>query len=206
VEFGLFQRSAARLLTFGVAAVSGVGVSVYAAASVATHLAQSLVVGPPAETLIRATVVPQLPNRTAKADRAALLLNSPSYTDFSPAIVALAFSPAAAAPDRSAIPAYTNGLLNDAQIAGIESRLRLTPPQAKHWPAVAAALRDLGRRYFQPRRQHQNAARKIDVKSPEVQRLIETAMPLIQQLSNDQKREVRQLVRIIGLEIVAAQI
>jgi len=44
------------------------------------------------------------------------------------------------------------------------------------------------------------------VKSPEVQRLIETAMPLIQQLSNDQKREVRQLVRIIGLETVAAQI
>jgi len=71
---------------------------------------------------------------------------------------------------------------------------------------VAAALRDLGRKYFQPRRQRQNVAQKIDVKSPEVQRLIETAMPLIQQLSNDQKREVRQLVRIIGLEIVAAQI
>jgi hypothetical protein len=82
----------------------------------------------------------------------------------------------------------------------------LTPPQAKHWPAVAAALRDLGRRYFHSRRQHPNAARKIEVNSPEVQRLIETAMPLIQQLSNDQKREVRQLVRIIGLETVAAQI
>ena len=202
----MFQRSAAHLLTFGVAAVSVVGVTVYAAASVATHLAQSLVVGPPGETLITAAVAPQLPNRTAKADRAALLLNSPSYADFSPAIVALAFSPAAAAIDRSATPTYTNGLLNDAQIAGIESRLRLTPPQAKHWPAVAAALRDLGRRYFQSRRQHQNVARRIDVKSPEVQRLIETAMPLIQQLSNDQKREVRQLVRIIGLETVAAQI
>ena len=42
--------------------------------------------------------------------------------------------------------------------------------------------------------------------SPEVQRLIEAAMPLIQQLSDDQKREVRQLVRIIGLETVALQI
>jgi len=202
----LYQRSAAHFLTLGVAAVSVIGVTVYAAASVATHLAQSLVVGPPAETLITAAVVPQLPNRTAKTDRAALLLNSPSYTDFSPAVVALAFSPGAAARNRSEVPAYSNGLLNDAQIAGIESRLRLTPPQAKHWPAVAAALRDLGHRYFQSRRQHQNAARKIEVNSPEVQRLIETAMPLIQQLSNDQKREVRQLVRIIGLETVAAQI
>ncbi len=196
----MYQRSAAHFLTFGIAAVSVVGVTVYAAASVATHLAQSLVVGPPAETLIMTAVVPQLPNRMAKADRAALLLNSPSYTDFSPVVVALAFSPAAAALDRADMPAYTNGLLNDAQI------VRLTPPQAKHWPAVAAALRDLGRRYFQSRRQHQNTARMIDVRSPEVQRLIEAAMPLIQQLSNDQKREVRQLVRIIGLETVAAQI
>jgi hypothetical protein len=104
------------------------------------------------------------------------------------------------------MPGSSNGLLNEAQIAGIESRLRLTPPQAKHWPAVAAALRDLGRRYFQSRRQHQKVALRIDVKSPEVQRLIQTAMPLIQQLSNEQKREVRQLVRIIGLETVAAQI
>jgi hypothetical protein len=190
------------LLALGVAAVSVVGVTVYAATGVATYLAQSLVVVP-AEAIIMAAV-PQLPNRTAKADRAALLLDCPSYTNFSPSVVALALSLAAL--NRADVPGYSNGLLNDAQIAGIESRLRLTPPQAKHWPAVAAALRNLGRRYFQSRRQHQNAARKIEVNSPEVQRLIETAMPLIQQLSNDQKREVRQLVRIIGLETVASQI
>jgi hypothetical protein len=68
------------------------------------------------------------------------------------------------------------------------------------------ALRDIGRRYFQPRHRHQNVARKIDVNSVEVRRLIEAAMPLILQLSEDQKREVRQLVRIIGLETVASQI
>jgi hypothetical protein len=200
----LYRRLAAHFVAFSVAAVSVVGVTVYAAAGVTTYLAQSLVVVP-AKPIIMADV-PQLPNRTAKADRAALLLDSPSYTNFSPAVVALALSPGAAARNRSEVPENSNGLLNDAQIAGIESRLRLTPPQAKHWPAVAAALRDVGRRYFQSRRQHQNAARKIDVNSPEVQRLIETAMPLIQQLSNDQKREVRQLVRIIGLETVASQI
>jgi hypothetical protein len=42
--------------------------------------------------------------------------------------------------------------------------------------------------------------------SPEVQRLIETATPLILQLREDQKREVRQLVRIIGLQTIASQI
>jgi hypothetical protein len=71
---------------------------------------------------------------------------------------------------------------------------------------VAAALRSLGRKYFHSRRPHQNAARKIDVNSPEVQRVVEAALPLIQQLSDVQKHEVRQLVRIIGLETVASQI
>ena len=72
--------------------------------------------------------------------------------------------------------------------------------------AVAAALRNVGRRYFQSRGRDHKVARKVDVNSPEVQQLIQAAVPLIQQLSNDQKREVRQLVRIIGLETVAAQI
>jgi hypothetical protein len=200
----VYQRWAARFLTLGVAAVLIVGVTAYAAGGVITYLARSLVVGP--AKAIPMAAVPQMPNRMAKADRAALLLNSPSYTNFSPSFVALAFSPAAAAPDPSNAPGNLNGLLNDAQIVGIEKRLRLTPQQAKHWPAVAAALRSLGRRYFQSGRRHQYAAPKIDVNSPEVQRLIETAMPLIQELSDDQKREVRQLVRLIGLETIASQI
>jgi hypothetical protein len=198
------QRWAARFLALGVAAVLVVGVTAYAAGGVSTYLAQSLVFVP--TKAITMADVPQMPNRTAKADRAALLLDSPSYTNFSPSFVALALSPAAAAPNPSNVPGNLNGLLNDAQIVGIENRLQLTPQQAKHWPAVAAALRSLGRRYFQSRRPHQYAAPKIDVNSPEVQRLIETAMPLIQQLSDDQKREVRQLVRLIGLETVASQI
>ena len=141
-------------------------------------------------------------NRTAKADRVALLLNSSSYTDFNPSLLARAISSTAGAFDRRADLSGTSiGLLNDAQLAGIESRLRLTPRQAEYWPAVAVALRDIGRKYFQPRR-----LRKIDVNSAEVQRLIETATPLILLLSEDQKREVRHLVRLIGLETVASRI
>ena len=197
------QRWAVRIVALGVAAVLVVGVTVYAAGSVITYVAQSFVIRTAKATAITRAPEPQMPNRTAKADRAALLLNSPSYTNFSPSDIALTLSSFAASPNPPEVPGR---LLSDAQIARIENRLRFTPQQAKHWPAVAAALRSLGRKYFHSRRPHQNAARKIDLNSPEVQRLIEAALPLIQELSDVQKHEVRQLVHIIGLETVASQI
>ena len=46
----------------------------------------------------------------------------------------------------------------------------------------------------------------IDINSPEVQKLIWAAMPLLMRLREDQKSEVRKLARVIGLEQVAAQI
>jgi hypothetical protein len=195
------QRWAVRIVALGVAAVLVVGVTVYAAGSVTTYIAQSFVVKPAKATALTMATEPQMPNRTAKADRAVLLLDSPSYTNFSPSDIALALSSFAALNP----PDVPGRLLSDAQVAGIEKRLRFTPQQAQHWPAVAAALRSLGRKYFHSRRPHQNAARKIDVNSPEVQRVVEAALPLIQQLSDVQKHEVRQLVRIIGLETVASQ-
>jgi hypothetical protein len=201
----LLQRSTDRILALAIATTLVAAVTAYAAASVTAYMVQPFAVGPRQTIVI--TAEPQMANRTAKADRVALLLDSPSYADFSPSLLALAVSSAIGAFDsRSNWSGISSGLLNDAQIAGIESRLRLTRRQAEYWPAVAVALRDIGRRYFQPRHRHQNVARKIDVNSVEVRRLIEAAMPLILQLSEDQKREVRQLVRIIGLETVASQI
>jgi hypothetical protein len=49
-------------------------------------------------------------------------------------------------------------------------------------------------------------APQIDVNSAEVQQLINAATPLLMRLSEEQKREVRALARIIGLETVAARI
>ena len=46
----------------------------------------------------------------------------------------------------------------------------------------------------------------IDPESEEVQQLKSAAMPLLFQLREDQKSEVRSLARIIGLEKVAAMI
>ena len=185
----------------GIAAASvAVIVTAYAAGGSA-YVAQAPV---PERTQISVpTAEPQMSNRKAKSDRVALLLNGPSYTGFDPSYL----RPAITAPilNRQS-GASDTGILNDAQIAGLESRLRLTKHQASYWPAVAAALRDVGRRYFHRRTQRQNVGQKIDVNSPEVKRLIEAATPLIQTFSEVQKREVRQLVRIIGLETVASHI
>ena len=53
---------------------------------------------------------------------------------------------------------------------------------------------------------HATAAPPIDPDSAEVQQLKSAAMPLLFQLREDQKNEVRTLARLIGLERVAAQI
>jgi hypothetical protein len=103
-------------------------------------------------------------------------------------------------------PAASGAILDDAQIAGIRSRLRLTADQAEYWPAVEVALRDVVRTQFRDTRRHGHPKTSIDTNAPEVQKLIYAAMPLLMRLREDQKHEVRKLARVIGLESVASQI
>jgi hypothetical protein len=97
-------------------------------------------------------------------------------------------------------------LLSDAQIAGIKERLKLSPSQEYYWPAVENALRAVARKIHTARQADPNATAAIDPDSAEVGQLKSAAMPLLFQLREDQKREVRQLARLIGLEKVAAMI
>jgi hypothetical protein len=98
-------------------------------------------------------------------------------------------------------------LLSDAQIAGIKERLKLSSAQESYWPAVETALRAVARKIHATRQADPSAAGvPIDPDSEEVQQLKSAAMPLLFQLREDQKREVRSLARIIGLEKVAAMI
>ena len=97
-------------------------------------------------------------------------------------------------------------LLSDAQIAGIKERLQLSSSQEYYWPAVETALRAVARRLHATRQTDPNGAVHIDPDSAEVQQLKSAAMPLLFQLREDQKREVRQLAHLIGLEKVAAMI
>ena len=104
-------------------------------------------------------------------------------------------------------PQKSYALLSDAQIAGIKQKLRLSSSQEYYWPAVETALRAVAHKVEIARRSNPSAtAAQLDPDSPEVQELKSAAMPLLFQLRDDQKEEVRKLARVIGLEKVAAAI
>jgi len=102
-------------------------------------------------------------------------------------------------------PQKSYALLSDAQIAGIKDRLKLSSSQESYWPAVENALRAVARKIHATKQTDPNAV-PIDPDAEEVQQLKSAAMPLLFQLREDQKREVRTLARLIGLEKVAAMI
>ena len=114
--------------------------------------------------------------------------------------------PKAAAPAKPPVQKnYT--LLSDAQIAGIKDRLKLSPDQESCWPGVEKSLRAIARKMHANRQSDPAAgAPPIDPDWEEVQQLKSAAMPLLFQLREDQKREVRALARVIGLERVASMI
>lgn len=103
-------------------------------------------------------------------------------------------------------PPAKSGLLDDGQISGLKGRLRLTSDQAEYWPAVEAALRDVAHTHLRGSKPSAGGKVNIDTNSPEVQKLIWAAMPLLMRLREDQKSEVRKLARVIGLDQVASQI
>jgi hypothetical protein len=125
---------------------------------------------------------------------------------------------AAAIPTRSLAPASekrpappakkdTGTLFNDAQLANIKTRLRLSAYQEQYWPPVESALRDIGWHAAHEKLHGGNVHTRlaeIDPDGPEVQRLKSAAFPLIMSMNDDQKREVRMLAQVMGLERVAA--
>jgi hypothetical protein len=125
------------------------------------------------------------------------------------------FAPAPLAPPKpkpklvaKPAPQKSYALLSDVQIAGIKERLKLSAAQESYWPAVETALRAVARKIHATRQGDPKAtgAQPIDPDAEEVQQLKSAAMPLLFQLREDQKQEVRTLARLIGLEQVAAAI
>jgi hypothetical protein len=144
------------------------------------------------------------PLRQAYASTAPADIGLPK--ELAPVVVAPAAPPkpkAVAKPQ----PQKNYALLSDVQIAGIKDRLKLSASQESYWPPVEAALRAVARKIHAGRQANPTAAGvPIDPESEEVQQLKSAAMPLLFQLREDQKSEVRSLARIIGLEKVAAMI
>jgi hypothetical protein len=148
---------------------------------------------------LRQAFAAQTPAEAMPPQIAAPQAVTPAATPQAPLTPKLAAKPA---------PQKSYALLSDAQIAGIKQRLALSPDQEYYWPAVESALRAVAQKIHATRQADPHAASSvpIDPDSAEVQQLKSAAMPLLFQLREDQKREVRSLARLIGLEKVAAQI
>jgi hypothetical protein len=98
-------------------------------------------------------------------------------------------------------------VLSDTQIASIKGRLKLTADQQQMWPAVEQALRSLSyaKKPADEIRSVSMRTADIDPDSNEVQRLKSAAFPLLMSFSDDQKRELRILAHVNGLEKLASQ-
>jgi hypothetical protein len=154
------------------------------------------------------TTAPSVPN-TALAYAAPLAAEpaKPERKEIVAAITAVPLPPHRPKQLRSLPPPPQSALLDDTHIASIKTRLQLTSEQVEYWPAVEEALRDIARTQLRGHSRHAAGGKvNIDVNSPEVQKLVWAAMPLLMRMREDQKREVRKLARVIGLDSVASQI
>ncbi len=105
----------------------------------------------------------------------------------------------AAAPAKPSAHRNARQVLNDAQISSIKKRLALTPDQERHWPAVEAALRQMAWK------KTPGQTAKVDMSTVDVDGLKSAAFPLVMSFSDDQKRELRSLANLLGLESVASR-
>jgi hypothetical protein len=114
--------------------------------------------------------------------------------------------PAAAAKPPTPKPVHrSNTVLNDAQIASIKRRLNLTPDQERYWPAVEAELRKM--EYAKrPAAGGNTRTASVDMSKVNVEGLKSAGYPLVMSFNDDQRRELRSLVHLLGLESVMAGI
>jgi len=89
--------------------------------------------------------------------------------------------------------------------------LNLTPDQASLWPAVETALRNISYAKGKDTKvaglgngTARGPMAYVDTNSAEVQRLKYAALPLIMRLNEDQKREVKSMAYVMGLEGVTS--
>ena len=117
-------------------------------------------------------------------------------------------APARAAPEAKAAPVKpaasnreSRQVLNSAQIASIKKRLGLTPEQERYWPAVEASLRQMAWK----KSDKKGEAKVVDMSTVDVDGLKSAAFPLVMSFNDEQKRELRSLAHLLGLESVASR-
>jgi hypothetical protein len=155
-----------------------------------------------------AAAVPPLEDRLRQADALQSRFADPQMDGLGPSVAPVENPPLPVSRPKAAdLPpvqiSYT--LLSDIQIAAIKERLRMNETQAKYWPPVEAALRALARKMHETRTAG-TARGTVALTDSDAEQLQTAAGPLLRQLREDQKREVRALARIIGLDVVASRI
>jgi hypothetical protein len=116
--------------------------------------------------------------------------------DAAPAKITLA-----SASSKPAIPKKSNAVLNDSQIASIKKRLNLTPEQQRYWPAVEAELRKMEYKRDSSGKSTQGTRMaSVDISKVNVEGLKSAGFPLVMSFSEEQKRELRTLTHLLGLD------
>jgi hypothetical protein len=116
------------------------------------------------------------------------------------ALASVSSKPAAAPVNRPV--RRSNAVLNDSQIASIRKRLNLTPDQERYWPAVEAELRKM--EYNKSAQGTRMAS--IDMTKMDVEGLKSAGFPLVMSFNDDQRRELKSLAHLLGLESVMSGI
>jgi hypothetical protein len=118
-----------------------------------------------------------------------------SYLAF-PNAIRPAFVPVTAKP----LPKASNALLNDATLASMKARLRLSRSQERYWPPVENALRLVVGKLYEGHKRNPSSGMPIDLDGSDMQQLKSAVGPFLKQLNETQKNEIRALARIVGLE------
>ena len=108
----------------------------------------------------------------------------------------------ASATAKPVIKPRSNLVLNDSQIASIKKRLSLTPEQERYWPAVETELRKM--EYSKKSASGGSRMASIDMSKVNVEGLKNAGFPLVMSFSDDQRRELKSLAHLLGLESVMA--
>ena len=112
---------------------------------------------------------------------------------------------AAAVASKPASTRRSNAVLNDAQIASIKKRLNLTRDQERYWPAVEAELRKMEyKRDAKGKSAQGTRMAQVDMSRVDVEGLKSAGFPLVMSFNDDQRRELKSLAHLLGLESVMA--
>ncbi len=229
----MYGRRRRGALLFGVALLGGAGVGGLAAGYTARFPSEGSSTAPvtvaemapadvvsmrfPADwTEAAAEAAPRLLAFASADDSVALFSPKPIY----PVTQANTDSPAAAeaAPAAAAKPTLasaatkpvpkpvrrSNTVLSESQITGIKKRLNLTPDQERYWPAVAAELRKL--EYKKDKSDPGSRMAAVDTSKVNVEGLKSAGYPLVMSFDDDQRRELKSLAHLLGLESVMSGI